>query len=689
MTKIQKEQDRDIRTGEVTQYICVSDLDRKIEDAVETVTDRAVGQIRNYFQKQPLGFAYGYISNPHKRKINAKNLDEYVDSLFSEDGELDEWLIIFITGKDSYEWTDDIIQALIDKDPYLLENESYVDRRFLASILEQEDTSLEVDQRIRETFPRKYVWKLLKKNPNLWQVFREYNKREKKKRNLGSAILDRIPEKVTELYPAARTMNRHFILHLGGTNSGKTYSALEALKEADTGVYLAPLRLLAYEVYEKLNREDYPCSLLTGEESAPVEGACFIASTMEMADFDQQYEIAVIDEAQMVEDESRGGAWTSAILGILADTVHVCASPNAREILVRMIEECGDTCEIVYHERKTPLLVDETSFQFPSGVRKGDALIVFSRRNVHAVAAELQGKGYKCAVIYGALPYDVRHRQAELFATGKMDVVVATDAIGMGMNLPIRRVVFLEQKKFDGRTDRFLRSDEVKQIAGRAGRLGMYDEGYVNAYGGKKQIRKKLKSPDEKIKEAILGFPKALLGIDAKLSDIIKQWTKIPIQEGYRRAVTEREYELCVELEQYCNDKDFIYNCITIAYDEKDADLRMMWREMCRDEWKGKDYPVTRMIPTPAYEDLKGLEQSYRICDLLYAYCDRFGHPQYIPDIQEAKERISERIQKELEKERLQQRTCRRCGQKLRWNYPYGICSECFEATRGRREHEF
>lgn len=508
--------------------------------------------------------------------------------------------------------------------------------------------------------------------------------REHRGRAVGSAILDRIPEKVIDLYPLSRSMHRHFVLHLGGTNSGKTYTALEALKEADSGVYLAPLRLLAYEVYEKLNRDGYPCSLLTGEESAPVEGSCFTASTMEMADYSRQYETAVIDEAQMVEDEARGGAWTSAILGIQADTVHVCASSNAKWILIRMIEECGDSYEIHYHERKTPLLMDEESFQFPSGVRKGDALVVFSRKNVHAVAAELQEKGYKCAVIYGALPYDVRHRQAELFASGKMDVVVATDAIGMGMNLPIRRVVFLEQKKFDGKDNRFLRSDEVKQIAGRAGRLGMYEEGYVNSYGGKKQIRGKLKVPDKRIREAVLGFPKALLGIDAKLSDIIHQWTQIEIQEGYRRAVTEREYELCLELEKWCEDKYFIYNCITIAYDEKDADLHRMWTDMCKAEWEGKTYPVSSLIPRWMDTDLRVLEQNYHVCDLLYAYCDRFGYPQYISDIQDAKDQISERIQRELEKEKLQQRTCRHCGQRLPWNYPYGLCSECFDAKHGR-----
>ena len=692
--RLQQEAENDEKMGEVIRYICSLDLDARLESIVEELEEEAAWEVKNYFLNARL--AYGKWkearsgSGKYKsaflitEEITADNIEEYLDSLFETDHVLDEFVVRACTGKDYDEWNHLIIESFQKEDPYLAEKKQFFPEYYMKAILENEEYGSRIFYAAQTAFSKKDIWKMLGKNPYLSGVFRELRYREHRKRAVGSAIVDRIPEKVIDLYPQARELKRHFILHIGGTNSGKTYQALEALKEASSGVYLAPLRLLAYEVYEKLNIEGYPCSLLTGEESSPIEGAIFTASTVEMADYNKRYAVAVIDEAQMVEDEERGGGWTSAILGILADTVHICASENADQILIRMIEECGETYEIVRHERKTPLLIDENSFQFPGGVQKGDALIVFSRKNVHAVAAELQGKGYKCAIIYGALPYDVRHRQAELFASGKMDVVVATDAIGMGMNLPIRRVVFLEQKKFDGKNSRFLRSDEVKQIAGRAGRLGLYEEGFVTSLGGKKAIRGKLSEPDKKIKKAVLGFPKALLGIDAKLSDIIHQWTQIEIQQGYRRAVTEREYGLCLELEKWCDDKYFIYSCITIAYDEGNTELHQIWLEMCRAEWEGSTYPVSKMIPRQMTTDLKTLEQDYHICDLLYAYCDRFNCPQYISDIQDAKEKIAERIQRELEKEKLQQRVCRRCGAKLPWNYPYGVCTECFEAWSQR-----
>lgn len=690
--RLQKEAQSDEKTAKVIQYIATMDLDAVLEKIVGSLQKEAIREVEEYFLKYRLAYGKWKESRSRSRKyksaflvteeITADNIEEYLDSLFETDHVLDEFVVRACTGKDYDEWNREIIDSFRKEDPYLDENSQYFPEYYMEAILENEDYGSRIFYTAQTAFSKKEIRKLLGQNPFLSGVFRELRYREHRKRAVGSAILDRIPEKVIDLYPQTRELKRHFVLHIGGTNSGKTYQSLEALKNASSGVYLGPLRLLAYEVYEKMNIEGYPCSLLTGEESSPVEGAVFTASTVEMADYNKRYEVAVIDEAQMVEDEERGGGWTSAILGILADTIHICASENADEILIRMIEECKDTYEIIRHERKTPLLMDEKSFQFPGSVQKGDALIVFSRKNVHAVAAELQGKGYKCALIYGALPYDVRHRQAELFASGKMDVVVATDAIGMGMNLPIRRVVFLEQKKFDGKNSRFLRSDEVKQIAGRAGRLGLYEEGYVNALGGKKAVRGKLSEPDKKIKKAVLGFPKALLGIDAKLSDIIHQWTQIEIQQGYRRAVTEREYTLCLELERWCDDKYFIYSCITIAYDEGNSELHQIWLEMCRDEWEGSTFPVAGTIPWNVTTDLQTLEQDYHICDLLYAYCDRFNCPQYVSDIQEAKARIAERIQKELEKERLQQRVCRHCGMKLPWNYPFGVCEECFEARR-------
>ncbi|MCF0144800.1 MAG: glycosyltransferase, partial [Firmicutes bacterium] len=107
-------------------------------------------------------------------------------------------------------------------------------------------------------------------------------------------------------------------------------------------------------------------------------------------------------------------------------------------------------------------------------VEEGDALIVFSKKSVLYCAAELQSQGIHCSVVYGALPYEARKSEVERFLNKETTVIVGTDAIGMGMNLPIRRVAFLEDEKFDGTCKRPLTGEEIRQIAGRAGRLGMY-----------------------------------------------------------------------------------------------------------------------------------------------------------------------------------------------------------------------
>jgi ATP-dependent RNA helicase SUPV3L1/SUV3 len=168
-------------------------------------------------------------------------------------------------------------------------------------------------------------------------AFRERNEKkrrkkeeeEKRDRELFQLVLTEIPDNYVDLYPAARSMKRHFVLHIGPTNSGKTHDAIEELIHADNGIYLAPLRLLAFELYERMNRGECPCSLVTGEEQFIIDGARHQSSTIEMLNVGQRYDVAVIDEAQMIADSERGGAWATAIMGVCAPRVHVCAAPEA------------------------------------------------------------------------------------------------------------------------------------------------------------------------------------------------------------------------------------------------------------------------------------------------------------------------------------------------------------------------
>ena len=517
---------------------------------------------------------------------------------------------------------------------------------------------------------------------NLLKAKLEKKKKMEKELARQERVLTAIPERYRDLYPRARAMKRRFLLHVGPTNSGKTFEAMRRLARAMSGVYLGPLRLLAYEQFESLNARGIPCSLVTGEEQEIVSGAMITASTVEMADLQAYYEVAVIDEAQLITDSQRGGAWTNAVLGICAEEIHVCCSPDAEEMLLSIIRECGDEVSVARHERLTPLLRDTARFAFPGSVMRGDALIVFSRRSVHAVAATLRDRGLKCSVVYGALPYDVRHEQARLFASGEHDVVVATDAIGLGMNLPIRRVVFLETEKYDGYELRTLRTTEIKQIAGRAGRYGIYETGYYTALADAGSIARAVKAEYPPPGSPVIDFPESLLRVEMSLQETILRWRRAGVHAGWSRGDTDRMLDLLTFIPG--NDKQLQYDLITMAFDEEDQILLGIWKQMVRAETAGSRFDVEKELPGINYGgydagSLDKLERKFRICDLLYAYLRKFYPVESLMTrVSACKSAITHEIIRILEKQRFQGRRCRICGRKLPWNYEYGVCERCY-----------
>ncbi len=524
---------------------------------------------------------------------------------------------------------------------------------------------------------------------NLRKEKLEHKKRIERELAQQAKVLTAIPERYRDLYPRARAMKRHFTLHVGPTNSGKTFDAMNRLARASSGVYLGPLRLLAFEPFESLNARGIPCSLVTGEEQEIVAGAMHTASTVEMANLQAYYETAVIDEAQMITDSQRGGAWTNAILGLCAEEIHVCCSPDAEELLVRIIRDCGDEVKVVRHERMTPLIQDESHFSFPDGVRRGDALIVFSRRSVHAVAATVQERGLKCSVVYGALPYDVRHEQARLFAGGENDVVVATDAIGLGMNLPIKRVVFLETEKYDGSEIRSLRTTEIKQIAGRAGRYGIYGTGYYTALRDRGGIAKAVKADYPPIGTPMIDFPESLLSVDLSLRETILRWRRVGVHDGWSLGDTDRMLDLITLVPG--DDKQLQYDLITMPFDEEDQELMGLWKQMVRAETSGSHFDAQKAIPgvnAGGYSavNLEKLEQKFRICDLLYSYLRKFyPRESLMSQVSAVKGGIAHEIISILERQRFQGRRCRICGRRLAWNDDYGICDRCYHSYGSTR----
>lgn len=249
---------------------------------------------------------------------------------------------------------------------------------------------------------------------------------------------------------AARSLTRHFHLHIGPTNSGKTYNALKALSRADTGAYAGPLRLLAHEVWERLNLgtvgelngKGRACNLLTGEERRIVgDDAGLLSCTVEMLPLGgaggDGYDVVVIDEIQMMGDPHRGGSWTTAVLGLKAKEIHLCGDETTMDLLRSLVEPLGDQLTVHRYNRLTPLVVSDKSLNGDyATVQPGDCIVTFSRTNIFAVKKAVeQTAGRKCAVVYGALPPETRAEQAREFNEGRAEVLVASDAVGMGLNL--------------------------------------------------------------------------------------------------------------------------------------------------------------------------------------------------------------------------------------------------------------
>ena len=333
------------------------------------------------------------------------------------------------------------------------------------------------------------------------------------------------PDNPKDEYKRARNMRRKFYIHLGDTNTGKTYTALERLKTAKKGVYLSPLRILALENYEKLNNEGVKCDLLTGEEEITNPNSTHVSCTIERVNLKEHYDIAVIDEIQMISDPFRGMAWSKSLLGLQCDEIHICGALNSKDLLIEMIEDCNEQYEIKEYKRAIPLVVEDKNFSY-NDVKEGDALVVFSKKRVLEIAQDYSEKGIKCSIIYGDLPPEVRKMQYEQFVNKETKVLVTTDAIGMGVNLPIQRIVFMSIRKFDGEEVRELTSQEIKQVGGRAGRIGIYDVGYVASVGGNSHIIKdKLEKEDQPIERAVIGPSEAILTIKSlPLNEKLALW---------------------------------------------------------------------------------------------------------------------------------------------------------------------
>ena len=485
-------------------------------------------------------------------------------------------------------------------------------------------------------------------------------------------------------YPEARALQRHFVVHIGGTNTGKTYAGFQRLIRAETGVYLAPLRLLALEAQETLLDYGVNCSLTTGEEEDVKDGDTHVAATAEKLDMKRRFDVAVIDECQMIADRERGYAWTRAILGVLAEEVHLCAAPEAKNLLLRLIRSCGDTFEVVEHQRKTPLICMKRVVDYLD-IQPGDALITFSKVGVLSVAEDLRMHGKEPAIIYGALPYATRRKQVEGFLNRERQYVVSTDAIGMGLNLPIRRIIFMDTSKFDGKERRPLKPEEVQQIAGRAGRFGIYDKGYVGATENLSLIQTAMETVVPPLTYAVAGFSDLVLMVDFDLLEVLEVWNRMPTVEPYRKLDISRYITIISQMRErgFHLPKEQELAAANIPFDETDDELMMLFYRFLRAYMNGTEPEQPTLQEKKTAYTLPELELYYRKLDLYFSFCKAFSCPVDSDALKDERERTADLINMILlHNLRNNIRFCDRCGAAMPLHHSGRLCNDCYARIR-------
>lgn len=436
---------------------------------------------------------------------------------------------------------------------------------------------------------------------------------------------ENFPDNPKDEYPLARRMKRKFYIHLGDTNTGKTYNAIERLKTAKKGLYLSPLRILALEIFERLNDDNIICDLATGEEEIIKLGASHMSCTIEKANLKDEYDVTVIDEIQMINDSQRGNAWTRALLGLKCREIHICGALNSKEILKTIIEDCGDEYEIKEYKRNTPLEVEYKNFNYKDA-QEGDALIVFSKKRVLEIAKQYADNGIKTSIIYGALPPEVRKMQYNQFINKEAKILVSTDAIGMGVNLPIKRIVFMSIRKFDGDDIRELTSQEVKQVAGRAGRKGIYDVGYVASVGDTQDfIKEKIETVDLNIEKAVVGPSDAILKIKTlPLNEKLALWSTREEKLNYYRKMDISEYLIILDkIKRYKLKEEIQWNLLKVPFDVSNEDLMDKFLQYIDELFVAKFKELSK--PECFNGNLEELENYYQKINMYYSFSKIFN----------------------------------------------------------------
>ena len=262
-------------------------------------------------------------------------------------------------------------------------------------------------------------------------------------------------------------MNQQIIAVLGPTNTGKTHLAVERMLKFETGVIGFPLRLLAREVYDKCVAKlgAGRVALITGEEKIIPPTANYYLCTVESMPLDINFEFVAVDEIQMCADPERGHIFTDRLLNYRGDKLTMFLGADTMK---NIISELVPSCEFIYRDRLSKLTY--TGHKKISRIQPRSAIVAFSVDEVYALAEFIRRQRGGAAIVMGSLSPKTRNAQVGLYQSGDVDFLVATDAIGMGINMDIDHVSFNSLRKFDGKQMRNLRNTEIGQISGRAGR---------------------------------------------------------------------------------------------------------------------------------------------------------------------------------------------------------------------------
>lgn len=523
---------------------------------------------------------------------------------------------------------------------------------------------------------------------------RDRRDRFREQERLAQELRRALKQKLLDAFPTWKHSGREdqvIYLHVGPPNSGKTHDALLALEDAGSGWYLAPLRLLAYEIFDRLNQRGTPCNLLTGEEYIPIPGATITAATIEMFNPQRSGECVIIDEAQMLADSDRGWAWTRALMEASSPDIHVIAPQYAQSLIVNLADSAGLDLEIIEHERLAPIRVADAPWRLDD-LPPRTILIAFSRQNVLDLKVTLEETGRNVSIIYGSLPPEVRRKQSDRFANGETDICVATDAVGMGLNLPADYVCFYELEKFDGRDVRILRPAEVQQIGGRAGRFGIAETGIVGALNRRdlKLLRKLFYDYPAEITHArVAPTVEDLALLPGTLAEQLIQWSELQsIPETLRDKVKTADLSERIELAKMLSPKEVEYLGLSTALRLINAPTnkasRAYWRDCATSIISQFRMPLPQFPPTEIRDsaDLEATEEAIAKADIYLWLARRDEFEDYGPEhgtVRALRNQWSIRIDDALVNKLKMRRQCKQCGRPLPLNYRYRICDRCYQ----------